>query len=155
MTQSGRSKFAHNVDMLFFDYVRKNNSRGIVGKGKRLVLAVLVSTFSVVPIYFVLSILTGDLDTDRLIPYLMMMPVFAFIGVLLVVLPVHIFLVWKNWSRPMHYWLAGFVIPALFVATTHPFSEDAERWIFWQAILMGTFGVIIALIFRRFALENN
>ena len=126
-----------------------------MGEGKRLVLAVLVSTFSIVPIYFVLSILTGDLDTDHLIPYLMMMPVFAFVGVLLVGLPVHIFLVWKNWSRPMHYWLAGFVIPALFVATTHPFGEDGAWWIFWQAILMGTFGVIVALIFRRVALGNS
>ena len=59
---------------------------------KRLIAAVLASTICVVPIYFVMSVLTGDLDTDRLIPVLMMMPVFAFIGVLLVGLPMHFFL---------------------------------------------------------------
>ena len=126
-----------------------------VDDSKRRIAAVLVSTFCVVPIYVVLSALTGDLDNDLLIPVLMMTPLFAFIGVLLVGLPVHLFLVWRRMSRPLHYGLPGFVVPALFVAVTHPFGEDGALWISWQAVLMGVFGAIVALVFRRVALGGN
>jgi hypothetical protein len=58
-----------------------------VSKGVRLVVAVIVSTLSVAPIYFILSVLAGDLDNDFLLPALMIATVFAFVGVLLVGLP--------------------------------------------------------------------
>jgi len=118
----------------------------------RLIAAVLVSTFCVVPLYFILSVVTGDVDNSLLIPVLMMTPVFALIGVLLVGLPVHFFLLWRRMSRPIHYGLPGFVIPVLFVAITHPFGEDGALWISWQAILIGAFGAVVALVFRHFAL---
>lgn len=120
--------------------------------GKRLIAAVVISTVCVVPLYFVLSVVTGDINNDLLVPVLMMTPVFAFIGVLLVGLPVHFFLVWRRMSHPIHYGLPGFVIPALFVVVAHPFGEDGALWISWQAFLMGTFGAIVALVFRRVAL---
>ena len=120
--------------------------------GKRLLAAVVLSTFCVVPLYLALSIVSGDLNNDLLVPVLIMTPVFALIGVLLVGLPIHFFLVWRGLSRPIHYVLPGFVIPAMFVAITHPFGEDGALWISSQAFLIGAFGAIVSLIFRRIAL---
>ena len=123
--------------------------------GKRLIAAIVVSTFCVVPLYFVLSVATGELDNDLLVPVLIMTPIFAFIGVVLIGLPVHLFLVWRGMERPVHYALPGFVIPAVFVVVAHPFGQDGALWISWQAFLVGTFGAIVALVFRRFALGKN
>ena len=126
-----------------------------MNKYVRLVLAVIVSTLSIVPMYFMLVVLDRDFNNDYLLRVLLMAPLFVLEGVLFVGLPVHFFLVWKNWLRPVQYLIPGFVIPALVVAISHPFGEDGALWIFWQTILMGATGAIGALIFRRAALGKN
>lgn len=123
--------------------------------GKRLIAAIVLSTFCVVPLYLALSIVTDGLNNTLLVPVLIMTPVIAFIGVLLVGLPVHFFLVWRRLSRPVHYAVPGFAIPALFVAVVQPFGEDGALWISWQAFLMGVFGAIVALVFRRIAVGKE
>jgi hypothetical protein len=133
----------------------ENSERNIANRGSRLVLAVVVSTLSIVPTYFMLVVLDGDFNNDFLLPVLLMTPIFVFEGVFFVGLPVHFFLVWKNWLRPVHYVVPGFLIPTLIVAVSHPFGEDGVLWISWQAILMGATGAIVALIFRRVALGKN
>lgn len=85
----------------------------------------------------------------------MMTPVIAFFGILVAGLPAHFLLVWRRLSRPLHYAVPGFAISAAIVVITHPFGEDGALWILWQAILMGAFGAIVALVFRRIALGKE
>ena len=78
----------------------QNGERNIVNIYVRLVLAVIVSTLSIVPMYFMLVVLDRDFNNDYLLRVLLMAPLFVLGGVLFVGLPVHFFLVWKNWLRP-------------------------------------------------------
>jgi hypothetical protein len=133
----------------------ENSERNIVNKGSRLVLAVIISTLLIVPTYFMLVVLDRGFENDYLLPVLLMTPIFVFEGVLFVGLPVHFFLVWKNWLRPVHYLIPGFVASATIVAISHPFGEDGVLWISLQTILMGATGAIAALVFRRVALGEN
>ncbi|MEM7430335.1 MAG: hypothetical protein AAF351_00220 [Pseudomonadota bacterium] len=76
----------------------------------------------------------------------------AFVGVILVGLPVHFLLVHRRMSQPVHYAVPGFVVPALTVAVSQPFGADGFWWIAWQSFVMGCFGASVALVFRRIAL---
>ena len=69
----------------------QNGERNIVNKYVRLVLAVIVSTLSIVPMYFMLVVLDRDFNNDYLLRVLLMAPLFVLEGVLFVGLPVHFF----------------------------------------------------------------
>lgn len=119
---------------------------------RRLIAAVVSSALCVLPLYLLLSVVAGDLNNSLLAPVLMMTLVVALIGVLLIGLPVHFFLLWRRMSHPVHYAVPGFAVPALLAVLTHPFGEDGLLWVLWQAFLLGAMGAVIALVFRRIAL---
>ena len=85
----------------------------------------------------------------------MMAPMVAFVGVTIVGLPVHLFLVWRRMSHPIHYVAPGFVAPALFTWVVRPLGDGDATAITQQAVLFGFFGAAVALVFRWVALEHQ
>ena len=85
----------------------------------------------------------------------LMAPMVAFVGVNIVGLPVHLFLVWRRMSRPIHYVAPGFVAPALFTLLMRPLGGGDAMAITQQALLFGFFGAGVALVFRWVALEHQ
>jgi len=117
----------------------------------RLGLAVLVSSLSVVPLFIVIEWVSGGFDSFMLDVALLIAAVTAFLGVVIVGLPMHYFLSYRNLSKALHYAIAGFLLPVLFVAMIQPFRDDDGFRIIWQALLMGVFGALVALVFRAIA----
>lgn len=121
---------------------------------KRLIAASGLSALSVAPLFLLLNIFTGGVNTSYFFVVLVMTPVFAFVGVLLVGLPVHAFLHRRQLSHPFYYALPGFLFPFVLVSAARPFGDDDVFGIAWQALLMGLFGVTVALVFRWIALSG-
>ena len=121
----------------------------------RLALAIVVSTVSVVLMYFVLSLVSGELPNDLWVPTALVALIIGAVGVTVVGLPVHFLLGLVHKRRASLYALAGFVAPVLVVLVARPFGEDGPLWVLWQALLLGMFGVCVALLFWKLAVGSN
>ena len=121
----------------------------------RLTIAVLGSTISVVPLYFLWAALTGDFDIDSLLVVGYFGLVIAGIGVVLIGLPTHFILRSMKKQRSYFYALPGFLIPAALMLLSHSFRADGYPTIFRQSLQMGVFGAVVALVFWRIAVPRS
>lgn len=128
---------------------------GFLKQLKQLLIAMLASSLSVVPLYLIIAVFTGDLLNSLLPVVLLVAPIIAFACVLIVGLPLHFLLVWQRLLRPIYYGIVGFGIPAVFVLVAQPFGDDGIGWVLIQALFHGAFGAIVSLIFRHFALNEK
>jgi len=116
----------------------------------RVLLAVLLSSVAVVPLYLLLVLVTGETHN---VPLLLFITVIAllisFVGVLVVGLPTHLILVRLDKVKSVNYAIVGFIVPALLTAVFHPFGEDGIKWIAIQSFNLGVFGALIALVFWK------
>ena len=113
----------------------------------RLLLAVVVSSISILPLYFALLALSGDLEHRLLVPMLLAALAVAAVAMCSIALPVHFLLTRLGKSSVGYYTLAGFFLPALITLMINPFGTEVVSWIKWQAVAMGLMGASVAAIF--------
>ena len=113
----------------------------------RLLLAVVVSSITVLPLYFLLLALSGDLDHRLLVPMLLAALAVATVAMCFIALPIHFVLRRLGRSSIGYYALAGFLIPVLVTLVINPFGTEVVSWIKWQAVAMGLLGACIATVF--------
>jgi hypothetical protein len=113
----------------------------------RLFLAVIVSSISILPLYFALLALSGDLDHRLLVPMLLAALAVATVAMCSIALPLHFVLTKLGRSSVGYYAIAGFLLPALVTLAINPFGTDVVSWIKWQAFAMGLLGTCLAAIF--------
>ena len=112
-------------------------------------LAIIVSSVAIVPIYLVFLIFTGELDNMLLMVVLVAALGVTSIAVLFVGLPVHMILVRLDRVKSLNYAIAGFVVPVIVTLAFQPFGNDGLKWIAIQSVFLGILGVLIALIFWK------
>ena len=134
---------------------RQTHRRRCMKKLLRLLSAVLASSLSVVPLYLVAMIVIGESNNAFLLIALMVAPMFAFIGVIFVGLPVHFFLSWRRLTHPLYYGLAGFGASALFMIAMQYYGRVDINEVVTQALFYGGIGAILALVFRYIALGGK
>ncbi len=123
-----------------------------VASNGRLLPAILISSFCVAVPFILFAVFSGQLGNSRITFFIPMAPIVAFVGVTVVGIPVHSFLLWRRMSRPIHYAVPGFVAPALYVILMQPLGAGDTLAIGNQALLFGSFGAGVALVFRWVAL---
>lgn len=121
----------------------------------RLLVAVLASTFVVIPLTLLQAALVGDLDSPLLVPFLLGALWIAAILIVAAGLPLHFTLKHFDLQRGLYYGAAGFSLAALFVVIGQPFGNDGYPLIAFQALQLGIFGTVAALVFWRIAVPNS
>lgn len=120
----------------------------------RLLTAVLVSTFVALPLVLLQAALFGDINNPLLVPYLLGAFWISAIFVVLVGLPVHFALRHMNKQMGANYAGAGFFAAAVFTIIGKPFGNDGYPLIAIQALQLGIFGAVAALVFWRIAVSK-
>ena len=120
----------------------------------RILIAVLASTFVVIPLVLLQAALIGDLDSPLLVPFLLTAFWIAAIFVVVAGLPVHFALKYFNKRKGAFYAIAGFLVAVLFVVVGHPFGDDGYPLVAFQALQLGFFGSVAALVFWRIAVRK-
>ena len=113
----------------------------------RIFLAVVVSSIAILPLYFALLALSGDLDHRLLVPMLLAALAVATVAMCSIALPLHFVLTRLGKTGVGYYAFAGFLLPALVTLTINPFGTDVVSWVKWQAFAMGLLGACLAAIF--------
>jgi len=97
----------------------------------------------------------GDLNNPLLLPYLLGALWIAAIFVVAAGLPLHFTLKHFDKQKGLNYAIAGFVVAAIFVVIGHPFGNDGYPLIAIQALQLGIFGIVVALVFWRIAVPHS
>ena len=113
----------------------------------RVFLAVVVSSISVLPLYFALLALSGDIDHRLLVPMLVAALAVTTAAVLFLALPLHLVLTRIGKQRFPYYAIIGFLVPALTTILVNPFGTEVLSWVKWQGLAMGFLGACVATIF--------
>ena len=121
----------------------------------RLLIAVVASTLVVIPLVLLQAALFGDLGNPLLLPYLLGAFWIAAIFVVAAGLPIHFTLKRFNKQKGFYYAIGGFLVAALFVVIGHPFGNDGYPLIAIQALQLGIFGTVAALVFWRIAVPDS
>ena len=121
----------------------------------RLLIALLASTLAVIPLVLLQAALFGDLNNPLLLSYLLGSFWIAAIIVVAAGLPLYFALKYLDKQKGRYYATAGFLAAALFVVLGHPFGDDGYPLIAIQALQLGIFGTVAALVFWRIAVPNS
>jgi hypothetical protein len=113
----------------------------------RILIASVISSLSIVPLYLVLLAISGDLDNRLLLPVLMAALVVSVAAIVCVALPLHFVLIRFGRPRSYYYTITGFLLPAIVILAINPFGSEVASWIKWQAMAMGVLGASVATIF--------
>lgn len=124
-------------------------------KHLRLAFAILASTASVLPMYFVWAAIVGDLDNDLLLPVAYFALTISAIGVVVVGLPTHFILRYIRKQKSYCYALPGFLAAALLSLFTGRFGAGGWPDVAVQALQLGLFGMVVALVFWRIAVPKT
>lgn len=120
-----------------------------------IIKAVFYSSLSIIPIYLVVILLSGDINNQLLAIALWVAYFLAVIGAIFIGVPTHLILSKLNIKSSVIYTFIGFIIPAALVWISHPFGADGFFWILWQGSLMGGFGALCAYVFWFHALRGQ
>jgi hypothetical protein len=117
----------------------------------RVFLASIISSLSIVPLYFILMALNDDLSNGLFFPMLVGALAVAAGAIFCVAVPLHFLLLRMGRARGHYYVLAGLLLPTAVTLAINPFGADVASWVKWQALAMGVMGAVVAGIFWKIA----
>ncbi|MCO7223216.1 hypothetical protein [Pleionea sp. CnH1-48] len=129
---------------------------------KRIFIAALLSISSVMLSTTVLSLapmlIGGDFSDTSLevsIVFIYVATTIGGLGVLLVAIPLHLFLQYKNISSVKPYVITGLIASMGFGFIFKPFGNDDFLTLIQQLLIVGTVGAVCALVFWYVAVKGE
>ena len=117
----------------------------------RIVIASIVSSLFVLPLYLVILALSGDLNNALLAPMLLAAWMVSAATILFIALPLHFILKVYGKSYAALYVVPGFSLAAALTYMVEPFGQDGNYWLLWQCLAMGFLGASVAGVFWSIA----
>jgi hypothetical protein len=135
--------------------VREKLLGGLRQLAMRILIASIISSLSIVPLYLILLVLSGGLDGRLILPIFLAALAISTTAIIFCAIPLHYVLTRIGRPRSYYYVFTGFLLPIIFTLVRNPFGSDVASWVKWQALAMGVLGASVAFIFWKIATSGR